>query len=161
MSRMIAGGSYLLLRAQSAHLRTNYHGFGERKKEAGRGGKAVTELTDESAEQAEHAATLDSDLLFGASQDESGLAGARAGQLFELFEAAGLRNVEEATLSASGDYATFDEWWGPVTLGVGPAGDYAQALGEAELLALRALPEASFTLKAFARAARGIPAADG
>ena len=65
MSRMIAGGSYLLLRAQSAHLRTNYHGFGERKKEAGRGGKAVTELTDESAEQAEHAATLDSDRLLG------------------------------------------------------------------------------------------------
>ncbi len=93
--------------------------------------------------------------------DESGLAGARAGHLSELFEAAGLRRVEEATLSASVDYASFDEWWGPFTLGVGPAGAYAQSLGEAELSALRErcrhlLPEAPFTMRAFAWAARGI-----
>ncbi|MEP7215565.1 MAG: methyltransferase domain-containing protein [Anaerolineaceae bacterium] len=104
--------------------------------------------------------------LDSGAEDESGLAGARAGHLSELFEAAGLRNVEEATLSASVDYATFDEWWGPFTLGVGPAGDYAQALGEAGQSALRErcrqlLPEAPFTLRAFAWAARGIPAADG
>ncbi|MEO6397533.1 MAG: methyltransferase domain-containing protein [Tepidiformaceae bacterium] len=103
--------------------------------------------------------------LDGGAKDESGLAGARAGQLSELFQAAGLRNVEEATLSASVDYATFDEWWGPFTLGVGPAGDYAHALGKAELSALyercrQLLPEAPFTLTAFAWAARGIPPAD-
>lgn len=99
--------------------------------------------------------------LDSGAEDESGLAGARAGHLSELFEAAGLRRVEEATLSASVDYASFDEWWGPFTLGVGPAGAHAQALGETELSALRErcrhlLPEAPFTLRAFAWAARGI-----
>jgi SAM-dependent methyltransferase len=99
--------------------------------------------------------------LDSGAEDESGLAGARAGHLSELFEAAGLRRVEEAALSASVDYASFDEWWAPFTLGVGPAGAYAQALGETELSALRErcrhlLPEAPFTLRAFAWAARGI-----
>jgi len=95
------------------------------------------------------------------AEDESGLAGARAGQLSELFEAAGLRRLEEAELSASVDYSSFEEWWGPFTLGVGPAGAYARALEEAELSALRErcrelLPEAPFTLQAFAWAARGL-----
>jgi hypothetical protein len=78
-----------------------------------------------------------------------------------LFEAAGLRRVEEAVLPATVDYASFGEWWGPFTLGVGPAGAYVQALGETELSALRErcrqlLPEAPTTLRAFAWAARGI-----
>ena len=95
------------------------------------------------------------------AEDESGLAGARAGHLCELFEAAGLRRVEEAALSASVDYASFDDWWGPFTLGVGPAGAYAQARDEAQLSALRErcrhlLPEAPFTLSAVAWAARGL-----
>lgn len=99
--------------------------------------------------------------LDSGAEDESRLAGVRAGHPSELFEAAGLRRVEEATLSASVDYASFDEWWGPFTLGVGPAGAYAQALGETELSALRErcrqlLPEAPFTLRAFAWAARGL-----
>ncbi|MEO5575302.1 MAG: class I SAM-dependent methyltransferase [Gaiellaceae bacterium] len=94
------------------------------------------------------------------AEDESGLAGARAGQLSELFEAAGLRGVEEIELSSSLDHASFADWWGPFTLGVGPAGSYAQALGETELSALRErcrnlLPEAPFTLRAVAWAARG------
>jgi hypothetical protein len=41
--------------------------------------------------------------------DESGLAGARAGHLGELFLAAGLRDVEELELSATAEYASFDE----------------------------------------------------
>ncbi|MBA2460694.1 MAG: class I SAM-dependent methyltransferase [Actinobacteria bacterium] len=95
------------------------------------------------------------------AKDESGLSGARAGHLSELFEAAGLRRIEEAELSASVDYASFEEWWGPFTLGVGPAGAYARALGETELSALRErcrdlLPEPPFTLKAFAWAARSL-----
>ena len=98
--------------------------------------------------------------LDGRVEDESGLAGARAGHLGELFEAAGLRAVEEATVSASVDHASFDEWWRPFTLGVGPAGAYARSLGETRLSALRErcrrlLPEAPFTLTAVAWAARG------
>jgi SAM-dependent methyltransferase len=99
--------------------------------------------------------------LDSGAEDESGLAGARAGHLAELFEAAGLRRVEEAELSASLDYASFDDWWVPFTLGVGPAGAYAQTLGETELAAVRErcralLPAAPFTVSAVAWAARGL-----
>lgn len=98
--------------------------------------------------------------LAPASKDESGLAGARAGHLAELFAAAGLRDVEEAELDATVEYETFEEWWHPYTLGVGPAGAYAASLGETELQALRdrcreLLPEAPFSLTATAWAARG------
>jgi SAM-dependent methyltransferase len=93
-------------------------------------------------------------------EDESGLPGARAGHLSQLFEAAGLRRIEEARLSVSVDHASFDDWWEPFTLGVGPAGAFARALGETERSALRErcrhlLPEGSFTLTAFAWATRG------
>src|SRR3954454_10140073 len=43
--------------------------------------------------------------------DESDRAGGREGHLVELFEAAGLRDVEQAELTATRDYETFDEWW--------------------------------------------------
>ena len=55
-------------------------------------------------------------------EDESGLAGAREGHLAELFGAAGLREVEEHGAPVAVEYASFDEWWEPFTLGVGPAG---------------------------------------
>lgn len=95
------------------------------------------------------------------AQDESGLAGARTGHLSELFEEAGLSRIEETELSASVEYASFDEWWVPFTFGVGPAGAYASSLSETDLSALREhcrqlLPEAPFTLTAFAWAARGL-----
>lgn len=93
-------------------------------------------------------------------EDESGFAGGRAGHLAELLEAAGLRRIEETELSVSADHATFDDWWEPFTLGVGPAGAYADTLTDAELSGLRErcrllLPEAPFTLTAVAWAARG------
>ena len=50
------------------------------------------------------------------------VAGTREGHLAELFEAAGLREIEEAAHSVSLEHPTFDEWWEPFTLGVGPAG---------------------------------------
>jgi SAM-dependent methyltransferase len=94
------------------------------------------------------------------AKDESGLPGAREGHLSRLFEAAGLRRIEEAQLSVSVDHPSFDDWWEPFTLGVGPAGAFARALGETELSALRErcrhlLPEGPFTLTAVAWAARG------
>ena len=93
-------------------------------------------------------------------QDESRFAGARAGHLSELFAEAGLRDVEEVELSASVEHASFDDWWQPFTLGVGPAGAYARSLGDEELAEQRErcrslLPEAPFTLTVFAWAARG------
>jgi SAM-dependent methyltransferase len=94
------------------------------------------------------------------AEGESRRAGARAGHLTELFEAAGLREVEETELAASVRHATFEDWWEPYKLGVGPAGAYARSLDEERLSEVRErcrrlLPEAPFTLTAFAWAARG------
>src|SRR5215210_1353019 len=71
------------------------------------------------------------------TDDESQLAGARAGHLAELFERAGVRDVRDAELSASARFESFDEWWQPFTLGVGPAGAHAQSLDAATLAELR------------------------
>ncbi len=95
-----------------------------------------------------------------AVQDESSLAGARRGHLTELFGAAGLHDVEETLLSSQVEHPTFDDWWEPFTLGVGPAGAFTASLDEAGRARLRALcqetmPSAPFTLTASAWAARG------
>jgi SAM-dependent methyltransferase len=60
--------------------------------------------------------------------DESGLAGAREGHLSELFEAAGLSEIEETALTVTVEHPTFDEWWERFTLGVGPAGAFTAGL---------------------------------
>jgi SAM-dependent methyltransferase len=91
---------------------------------------------------------------------ESDLAGAREGHLAELFREAGIRDIEEEVLSVDVDHPTFDEWWEPFTLGVGPAGGHAAGLNPERRAALRELcrerlPEAPFVLNARAWAARG------
>ncbi len=63
-----------------------------------------------------------------AADDESDLAGAREGDLARRFAAAGLGRARAATLTVRARYATFDEWWEPFTLGIGPAGDYVASL---------------------------------
>jgi ubiquinone/menaquinone biosynthesis C-methylase UbiE len=93
--------------------------------------------------------------------DESGLAGARAGHLAELFEAAGLREIEEATLSADLEHTGFEQWWSPFTHGVGPGGAYVASLDARAQAALRErcramLPDGPFTQSARAWAARGL-----
>jgi SAM-dependent methyltransferase len=95
------------------------------------------------------------------AEDESELAGGREGQLAELFVEAGLRKVEETALPVRVEHATFEEWWEPFTLGVGPAGSYVMALDSAQQAELRErcrrrLPRAPFTLSARAWAARGL-----
>jgi len=55
---------------------------------------------------------------------ESGLPGARQGDLVELAKAAGLGSIDESLLTVTMPYSGFDEWWEPYTLGVGPAGSY-------------------------------------
>jgi SAM-dependent methyltransferase len=59
---------------------------------------------------------------------ESRLAGSCEGDLAQLVEAAGLREVEETALSVSVEHPSFEEWWEPFTLGVGPAGSYVAGL---------------------------------
>ena len=94
---------------------------------------------------------------------ESGLAGAREGHLAQLFGEAGLADIQDSTLSVSVVHETFDEWWEPYTLGVGPAGKCVadlDAAGQARLreLCREMLPAAPFTLTSLAWAARGVVA---
>ncbi|MHB8643008.1 MAG: class I SAM-dependent methyltransferase [Gaiellaceae bacterium] len=95
------------------------------------------------------------------ARDEGHLPGTSEGELTQLFEAAGLREVAETALSVSVDHPTFEEWWEPFTLGVGPAGAYVAALDAQQQTALRehlraALPDAPFTITAQAWTARGV-----
>jgi SAM-dependent methyltransferase len=89
------------------------------------------------------------------AHDESGLAGARAGHLVELFTAAGLGGARETTLTVTTTFSTFDEWWTPYTFGVGPAGAHVARLAPAEREDLRRrcaelLPWGPFELEATA-----------
>jgi SAM-dependent methyltransferase len=93
--------------------------------------------------------------------DESGLPGAREGHLAELFASAGLRRIEQDRLEVAVEQATFEDWWQPFTLGVGPAGAYVGGLSPERLERLRdlcrmRLPEAPFVQPAVAWAARGV-----
>ena len=93
--------------------------------------------------------------------DESDLAGVREGHLAQLFETAGLHEIEDTSLTVAVEHPTFEDWWGPFTLGVGPAGKYAGSLDPKRLSQLRELareqlPPAPFQLTAQAWAARGV-----
>jgi len=94
-------------------------------------------------------------------EGESRLAGSREGDLAQLFHAAGLREIEETALSVSVQHPSFEEWWEPVTLGVGPAGSYVAGLDARHRAQLRercraALSDAPFVLTARAWTARGV-----
>ena len=94
-------------------------------------------------------------------EDESQLAGAREGHLAELFDAAGLREIERTALSADLEHPSFEEWWDPFTHGVGPAGAYVTGISPERQAVLREtcramLPAGSFVLTARAWAARGL-----
>ncbi len=94
-------------------------------------------------------------------EDESGRAGAREGHLARLFREAGLDAIDETALSISAEHPTFEDWWEPFTLGVGPAGDYVNGLDGTRQRRLRdrcraLLPTAPFTVTARAWAARGL-----
>jgi SAM-dependent methyltransferase len=91
--------------------------------------------------------------------DESGLPGARDGHLAELAVAAGLLDPDQAELTVRISYPTFEDWWEPYTLGVGPAGDHVARLDDAGRVALRArcaelLPPAPIDVVATAWAVR-------
>ena len=70
-------------------------------------------------------------------EGEAQLAGAREGHLLELFAVVGLGELEGALLTVTLEHSTFDDWWEPLTLGVGPAGTHTAGLDEASRAALR------------------------
>ena len=95
------------------------------------------------------------------ARDEAGQAGAREGQLAALFEAAGLGDVEDDELWVRVEHTSFEEWWRPFTLGVGPAGAYVAGLEAGRQSELREhgrrkLPAGPFVVTARAWAARGL-----
>jgi SAM-dependent methyltransferase len=95
-----------------------------------------------------------------ASTGEAHLAGARDGQLVELFAGAGLHDVRQSVLRVRVPVAGFEEWWEPFTLGVGPGGVHVARLDEAQGAELKArcaalLPGGPFEIDACAWVATG------
>jgi SAM-dependent methyltransferase len=91
---------------------------------------------------------------------EAALSGTRRGQLALLLRDAGARAVEETALSIEVRHNTFEEWWQPFELGVGPAGLYVSALDtlgrkRLEQRCRELLPESPFVVTAVAWAVRG------
>jgi ubiquinone/menaquinone biosynthesis C-methylase UbiE len=87
--------------------------------------------------------------------------GTARGDIAAHLERAGLEDVVDGELTASADYAGFDDFWGPYTYAVGPSGQYLATLAPDLQEAVRegcrtALPsDGPFTLHArawFARA---------
>jgi SAM-dependent methyltransferase len=68
--------------------------------------------------------------LDAAAPDESGLPGTASGQLATLSREAGWSDAVEGELSVEVEHPSFEEWWEPFTLGVGPAGGYVTGLSE-------------------------------
>ena len=94
------------------------------------------------------------------ARDESAQAGASEGQLAALFASAGLDDVEDDALSIRVAHASFEEWWEPFTLGVGPVGAYLGGLDDDAVAEVRErcrllLGDGPFSLAMRAWAARG------
>jgi SAM-dependent methyltransferase len=97
-----------------------------------------------------------------AADDESDLAGVREGHLASLFAQAGFRGTQVTTLTVRVRHASFEQWWKPFTLGVGPAGAYVASLPPDRRSALRDqcrrhLPPGPVEISATAWAATGRP----
>jgi SAM-dependent methyltransferase len=69
--------------------------------------------------------------------DESDLPGVSEGHLVGLFAEAGLGDLRAEALTVAVSYPSFDDWWQPMTLGVGPAGTYVASLDADRRAALR------------------------
>jgi hypothetical protein len=92
--------------------------------------------------------------------DESERPGTRQGQLAGYFASAGLSDLVESTVSASREFASFDEWWDLFELRVGPVGTYRATVDDDRWARVRAIasdaaPPAPFTVTGLAWAVRG------
>ena len=95
------------------------------------------------------------------ARDEMAVTGGRAGHLGALFAEAGIENVRAVEHPAVVEHQTFDEWFGPFTLGVGPAGSYLVGIDEERQAAVRErcraeLGDGPFTIPSFVWAAVGV-----
>jgi ubiquinone/menaquinone biosynthesis C-methylase UbiE len=93
--------------------------------------------------------------------DESRLPGVRQGQLGDYFRQAGLDEIKESSLTLAVEHRSFEEWWEPFTLGVGPAGTFVASLEPTYRARLREqcrkmVFEFPFTVRGRAWAARGL-----
>jgi SAM-dependent methyltransferase len=94
-------------------------------------------------------------------QGEGDLAGASEGHLEQLFRETGMQEIQESVLSVSVEHPSFEDWWDPFMLGVGPAGSHVVGLDAAQQTRLRVLcreklPTPPFVVTALAWAARGL-----
>jgi SAM-dependent methyltransferase len=94
-------------------------------------------------------------------QGERRMAGTAEGDIAERFERAGLENVAGGALTATADYADFDDFWEPFTFAVGPSGQHLASLSDEQQADVReacraALPDGPFSLDARAWCATGI-----
>ena len=86
----------------------------------------------------------------------------RPGELRDLFDQAGLDDIEETSLTVGSTYRGFSELWSGLCAGIGPAGAYCLSLPapdrerlERRLYTDLGEPSGSFTLNAVARCAIG------
>jgi SAM-dependent methyltransferase len=71
------------------------------------------------------------------SSDEANMALTHQGELAALWTKAGLVHVEETPLVIEQHFASFDDYWTPFLLGVGPAGTYVGKLSKERQAAFR------------------------
>ncbi|MCU1514357.1 MAG: Methyltransferase type 11 [Microbacteriaceae bacterium] len=94
------------------------------------------------------------------AKDGSELAGATEGHLQQIFVDAGVTEVLGMLSTVRVEFTSFDEWWQPYLLGVGPAGEYVNTLDADAIVGLRAecarlLPDGPFGVDASAWVAIG------
>jgi SAM-dependent methyltransferase len=95
------------------------------------------------------------------AMDQGERAGTREGHLVELCLDAGLRDVEAGALSITVVHPSFEDWWEPFAIGVGPAGAYVTGLDDVDRERLSELcramqPPAPFDVTATAWTVRGL-----
>jgi SAM-dependent methyltransferase len=96
-----------------------------------------------------------------AAPGEASFPGSREGHLVEIFELADLEEVRGEGIDFSAHLESFDDWWEPYPLGVGPAGRYVADLApdrrhELEELCREQLPDGPFDLPLRVWGARGV-----
>jgi SAM-dependent methyltransferase len=89
--------------------------------------------------------------------------GSERGELERFFSDAGLHGVRASVATVDVPFGSFDEWWEPFTLGMGPVGEYVATLTTAGVAALRhacaeRLPDGPFSTRASAWVAVGTAA---
>lgn len=92
----------------------------------------------------------------------SGRPGTHPGELARMATDAGLRDVADGAIEVTVRMPTFEAWWEPMTLGVGPAGDFIAQLTPEQRDRLRdacrrRLPDGPFDVTARAWAVRATP----